>query len=399
MTVNLEYTTVLDEIDVLERLIARMNDSLARGAAWLVSQFAPGGPIMRERCVSYCHKVTWGLYEAGHIPEAVRIIEWLDRKAKRAPGEYYFAEEVPFEKDMQRVYRALTFARIAEVLRHPAMANDATRERLLQYQHKCGGVANYIDKGFPVALEPLNTTFFGQWALAAGLMDAAKKAGDWVAELVRLNEKHLKATPPRLFYKREALTGKLVTRFAPGQRMNTMIDAVTVKQPSWVTGTCMALLADLYMATKEARYLDGALKLAEFEKACDSKLLFWPSKCKVAWGGAELYRVTGDVAHRKIMADVVRTTFLDQQLPHGGWSHMFYPLAENGAWRSVVYSGPKRNVPQRLKEDKTWGWLSGQEITGEFMGEMGRARSACQAVLGDYRALRARHEEKLVLGR
>ncbi|MBM4078078.1 MAG: hypothetical protein FJ278_00140 [Planctomycetes bacterium] len=395
--VKLDYAELLDEIEALKAMIRRIDRSMARAADWLVSEFAPDGPIMRERNVSYCHKVTWGLYEAGRIPEVVRLIEWLDKHAKRAPGEYYFPEEVPFEKDMQRVYRPLTFGKVAEAIRHPAFAHDATRDRLLQYQHKSGAAANNIDNGFPAELEPLNTTFFGHWALAAGLMDPATRAGDWVAELVELNGKHLKADPPRFFYKRERDTGKLVTKFAKGQRMNTMIDTVTVKQPSWVTGTCMALLADLYAVTKKQRYLDAALKLGEFEKACDPKLLFWPSKCKVGWGAAELYRVTCDPAHRKIAAAVARTTFMDQQLPHGGWSHMFYPLCDEGEWRKVVYSGPNRDVPTTIRQDGTWGWLSGHEITGEFMGELGRTRAAFQAVLSCFESQRYAYEQKLAL--
>ena len=397
--INLDYGTLLDEIDILKGMIRRMDRAMARGADWLVSQFAPRGPIMRERCVSYCHKVTWGLYEAGRVPEVVRLIEWLAKNAQRSPGEYYFPEEPAFEKDMQRVYRTLAFAKVAEIIRHPALANDATRAQILKYQHKSGGVANYIDHGFPAALEPLNTTFFGQWALAARLLEPAMKAGDWVVELVALNDKHLKADPPRFFYKRETATGKLITKFAKGQRMNTLIDAVTVKQPSWVSGTCMALLADLYVVTKKEKYLKATLKLAAFEDACDPKLLFWPSKCKVAWGAAELYRVTGHPAIRMIMADVVRVTFMDQQLPHGGWSDVYYPLCDHGAWRSVVYSGPNKCVPKKIKDDGTWGLLRGQEITGEFMGEMGCARAACQAVLAQYEAQREAYEKKLVLNK
>jgi hypothetical protein len=223
------------------------------------------------------------------------------------------------------------------------------------------------------------------------------RAGDWVAELVSLNEKHLKGNPPRIYYKRERDSGRLVTRFAKGQRANTLVDAVTVKQPSWVSGTCMALLADLYMATKKPRYLGAALKLAEFERACSPELLFWPSKCKVAWGAAELYRITADPAHRKIAADVCRVTFMDQQLPHGGWSHLFYPLRDTGAWRKVVYCGPDRDVPKTIRQDGSWGLLSGQEITGEFLGEMGRARAAFQIVLGRLEAQRAAYERKLRL--
>ena len=50
-----------------------------------------------------------------------------------------------------------------------------------------------------------------------------------------------------------------------------------------------------------------------------------------------------------------------------------------------------------IKQDGTWGVLRGQEITGEFMGEMGCARSACQAVLASWGAQREEYERKLIL--
>ncbi len=70
--VKLSYAELIDEIDALKAFIPLMDRSLARGADWLVRQFAPHGPITGLRNVSYCHKVSWGLYEAGRITEGVR---------------------------------------------------------------------------------------------------------------------------------------------------------------------------------------------------------------------------------------------------------------------------------------------------------------------------------------
>ncbi len=367
------------------------------GAHYLLSNLAPNGPIAGVEKLSFCHKVSWGLYEAGRIDAIWQILDWIDANAKQAPGEYYFPHEQAYEKDMQRVYRAMTFGKVAEYLRHPAFANDEVRAGIMKYQHASGGVANCIDDGFPDALEPLNTTFFGQWALAAGLIDGAKRAGDWVAELVELNAPYLAQDTPTFYYKRERDTGKLVTDAPANHRMNTLIDTQTVKQPSWVTGTCMALLADLYEATGEQRYLDACMPLAEFETKCDYALLFWPSKCKVGWGAAELYRVTADPAHRQIAANVARVTFMDAQRSDGGWDHMFYPLADEGAWREVVYGGPDTYVPDAIEEDGSHCWLSSYEITGEFLGELGCTRSAFSDVLARLRAYRAQCESDLKL--
>ena len=394
---NLSYAALIDEIDALQSLIAQINDAIEMGACFLVSNLAPDGPILETRNVSFCHKVSWGLYEAGRIPEVVRILDWLDANAKRAPGEYFFPEEQWYEKDMQRVYRALTFGKVAEYIGHPAFANDEVRARIKEYQHESGGVGNCIDDGMPPELEPLNTTFFGQWALAGGMIDEAKKAGDWVAELVELNGSYLAQDVPTLYYKRTRDSGELVIEVPPDERMNTLIDTKTVKQPSWVTGTCMALLADLYEITETDRYLNAALALAEFERKCDHQLLFWPSKCKVGWGGAELYRVTADPEHRKIAANVARATFMDSQREDGGWSHMFYPLRDTGAWREIVYCGPDASVPDEIENDGSHCWLSSLEVTGEFLGELGRTRASFSDVLIRLRARRAACEEGLGL--
>ena len=395
--ITLDYATVIDEIDVLETSIAQIHDTIEQGAHYLLSNLAPNGPIAQTEKVSFCHKVSWGLYEAGRIDAVWQILDWLDAHAKQAPGEYYFTHEEGYEKDMQRVYRAMTFGKVAEYLQHPAFANDEVRAGIMRYQHDSGGVGNCIDDGMPEELEPLNTSFFGHWALAAGLIDEAKKAGDWIAGMVELNEPYLAQPVPTIYYKRQRDTGALVTDVPPDNRMNTLIDTQTVKQPSWVTGTSMALLADLYEATGEERYLDACMPLVEFEAQCDPELLFWPSKCKVGWGAAELYNVTADPAHRRIAANVARVTFMDAQRDDGGWDHMFYPLADSGPWREVVYAGPHANVPDSIEDDGSHCWLSSYEVTGEFLGELGRTRAAFSSVLDRLRGLRCKYETELDL--
>ena len=391
------YAEIIDEIAALETMIPRISDAIERGAYFLTSNLAPYGPILDKRNVSLCHKVTWGLYEAGRLQEVVRILDWLDANAKRAPGEYYFPDEQWYEKDMQRVYRPMAFAKVAEYLHHPAFANDAVRAGIKRYQHSSGGVANCLDEGLPAALEPLNTTFFGEWALAAGLMDEAVKAGDWVAEMTELNAAHMVGDAPCIYYTRNTETGDLVTSIPHGARMNTMIDTTTVKQPSWVTGTSMALLADLYAVTANNRYLDAALKLAAFEGKCSHEQLFWPSKCKVAWGAAQLYRLTADPAHRRIAANVARVTFINAQDPDGSWPHMFYPLQDTGSWRQVAYNGPNAGVPDAIEADDSHCWLSGYEITGEFLAELGRTRACFCEVLAQLRERKAAYDAKLRL--
>lgn len=290
MQTTLEYPVLLDEIDALEAILPKITLAMDRGARWLCSQMAPRGPIMAAEDLGICYKTVWALYEAGRSPEAVRLLDWIDANAKQAPGEYYFPGEHPFQRDSIRIYRPLTFGRIAEYLKHPAYANDAVRQRILAYQHPCGGVFANLDPK-PAALEVLNTSFFGHWALAAGLHGPARRAGDFIADTVQMNQAHLCEDPPRFYFRRDPDSGRLLTDIPPGETINCRIDDRTIKQSSWVSGACVAILSDLYAAFGEERYLRLALRLADYDLNCSPAQLFWPSKCKVGWGAAQLYQI------------------------------------------------------------------------------------------------------------
>jgi len=65
-------------------------------------------------------------------------------------------------------------------------------------------------------------------------------------------------------------------------------------------------------------------------------------------------------------------TFMDNQLPHGGWSMMHYPLSEQIPEIAFSYKPLKDTVrvPPKRIEDSNTIFLPPEEITGEFLGEM-----------------------------
>ncbi|MGQ9730613.1 MAG: hypothetical protein ACUVX8_04995 [Candidatus Zipacnadales bacterium] len=373
-----------EEQRALVETIERTTLGLTRGANWLISEFAPTGPIMRERDVSYCHKVTWGLFEDGRLEEAWRVLDWLEKNAKQGVAQYYFPEEPPFNREMQRVYRFLTFGKIAEALKYPGMANDETRETVCGYLHETGGCFGHPDDPeLRQYLNPLVTAFFTEWALPAGLTEAAKKSGDFLVMMTELNRDHMDAEPGRFYYLYDPAVDKLVTEPPDGQAVNCYVDTMGTKQHFYYMGCSMAALADLYLAGLGEQYLDAAKVLAEFTERCNPEGLRWPSYCKVGWGAAELYLATGEPRHRIMSANCSDITFLSAQTRAGGWENMFYPVRDEGNWRTIVYDG-RGLVPKRgeLEEDGSWAWLSGHEITGEFLGEMGRTHKCFKAALG-----------------
>jgi hypothetical protein len=367
---DIPVSSLLDERRALLYMIPRMEGSVRRAANWLVGEFAPKGPIMQLRDLSYCHKVLWGLHEAGRIEAAGRLLDWVAGNARMAPGRYYFPEEPPFNKEMQLLYRLLTIARVGEEMGHPGFANRETREAILAHQHACGGAFGNIDmEEYMGTINPLVSSFFTEWALAAGLGEPARRSADFLVKMVELNGPHLLAEPGRFYYNYDPESDGLVKEAPPGEEINFFVDTLRSKQHFYQVGTAMAALSEMYVATGEAGYLGAARRLFEFTDRLNPLGLRWPSYCKIGWGAAKLYAATGLPEHRALAANVSEATFMAAQMPKGCWHSMYYPLRDRGAWETFDYDGSETGQPP--ERDGSWAVLSAHEITGEFTAEMG----------------------------
>ena len=122
-------------------LLRAIRLSLFEGGQFLLSRIAPLGPILRERNVSYVHKTSWGMYAAGVDHETIaRLLDWVLREALQENGDFYFPDEGPEYRDMQRLYRTLNFGHVAAWIDHPVIDVPRVIDRILQYQHASGGV-------------------------------------------------------------------------------------------------------------------------------------------------------------------------------------------------------------------------------------------------------------------
>ncbi len=388
-------------------LLSAMRISLVRGGQFLKSRIEPGGPILRERNLSYVHKTTWGMYASGVDRATIaRLLDWAEKETLQPNGDFYFPQERPEYKDLQRVYRPLTFGKVAVWIDHPLIRRPQVLDRILQYRHKpSGGVFHYIgDDPAKIQQQPtigtLNTTFFGHLMVELDMREEALAAGDWVKGWVEANRPHISAGR---IYTQMTPAGDLVTDVAPGEAIFKMVDVEHPKQEFWQSGTSMAYLAKLYDVMRSrwddsedrARpYLDAALELLDFDVAMPLDTYLWPSKCKVGWGAAELLRVllkympdrreTIEKAYR-VAERVAVFTFLDNQLPDGRWSWMHYPLDSDIPEMAFNYK-PLGNLlavpPGRIDGSKTI-WLPSEEITGEFLGELKAIIDAVAAWLGE----------------
>jgi hypothetical protein len=375
-------------------LLGAIRISLAQGGHFLTSRISPNGPILRERSVSYIHKATWGMYAAGVDNDIIaQLFDWAEREALRDNGDFYFEDEPPGYKDMQRVYRPLTFGKVAAWIDHPLIRKPKVIDRILQYQHeKSGGVFNYIGDDPKNVEEPptigsLNTSFFGHLMIALDDKERALTAGDWVRHWVDANRTAM--TEGQLF---TLMTkeGELVIDIPAGERIGGIVDTRHPKQEFWQVGAPMAYLAVLYdtmrsrwgSTNEEAYpYLEGALALLDFESMMPLDTYLWPSKCKVAWGAGEVLRAlvkhhqgTPELKEKAYRAAerVAILTFLDNQLSNGGWPCMHYPFSESIPEMAYGYKVLKNTVwvPQEYIKGSRTNFLPSEEITGEFLGEI-----------------------------
>jgi hypothetical protein len=374
-------------------LLRAMRLSLFEGGQFLLSRIAPLGPILRERNVSYVHKASWGMYAAGVDHETIaRLLDWVLREALQENGDFYFPEEGPEYRDMQRVYRTLNFSRVAAWIDHPVIGVPRVVDRIMQYQHASGGVFHYIGDDprrpeLPSTIGTLNTTFFGHLMIALDMREQALAAGRWVRQWVQSNRGPMREGQ---IYTHMTPEGQLVTNVKPNERIGKIVDTRGPKQEFWQVGTAMAYLVVLYdvmrtrwrhSAEESQPFLDAAMALLDFESAMPLDTYLWPSKCKVGWGAGELLRVLiehglGDEpllekAYR-VAERVAMFTFLDNQLPDGGWSCMHYPLSDGIPEMDYGYK-PLKNIvwvpPEPARLSATI-FLPREEITGEFLGEM-----------------------------
>ena len=398
-----------DTIRDLEHLLGAIRGSLQHGGSFLVNRRAPHGPIMREPNLSYVHKATWGMYAAGVDHTIIsELLDWANDNALQPNCDFYVLGEGPGYKDLQRAYRPLTFLKVAAWIEHPLARDEKVVTRLLQYQHASGGVFNYIgDDPSRIEEQPtigtLNTSFFGQLMIALDVRDEAVRAGRWLCDLVEANHDHMRQEG--LMYVNMTPQGELVTDIKPGQRISSVVDNRQPKQEFWQVGTVMAYLAVLYDVARERwghdildleRYLHNALELLDFEATMPLYTYLWPSKCKVGWGAGELLRIL--VKYRRGISEQVEKayevakkvavfTFMDNQLPNGGWSCMHYPTSELDPELAFDYK-PLRgliNVPDHPLSGSQALFLPGEEITGEFLGEMKSIEMGVQELLDQYR--------------
>lgn len=201
---------------------------------------------------------------------------------------------------------------------------------------------NYLDSS--------STSSAGLALLACGHIEEAKRAGEFMLQLIKaqpdLNKYYFstwqadKGLMTDVFGNEDPIAANGRKQFCVSTEMNAKSELI------WFAGVPLTFLCKLYEYTRDERFLNGAEQLFNFFDKLGEEKWRNPTSCKIMWGGAELYRLTGN---KKVGQAVKKIMDFFSEVQH-----------ETGFWlNSTLYKTPEEQ-PFPSKLDGV------QEFTGEI---------------------------------
>jgi hypothetical protein len=176
-------------------------------------------------------------------------------------------------------------------------------------------------------LDSSSTSAAGMACLMCGSIDEAKRAGDFILNLLAMQPQ-----PDKYFYSCMKSDGTLHTdvfgsddAWDPNSRKQKCLSAVDDghQELTWLNGKPTKFLTRLYAATGETKYLDGAKEAFFFFHKLHENAWTNYASCKTMWAGAEMYRLTGE----KVFAETairILDFYCETQSPTGSWVHTLW---------------------------------------------------------------------------
>jgi len=288
-----------------------------KGVKWILSCLYPDGsfgPAAKE--FSYYYKTAWALIDTGYMIEAMKLLDYVKKTHLMDDGDFNQKLGKHVDDPIWHAY---------------------LNTWLIIGAHKLGRF-DISFKGMQYILnlqDPVNGGFFckkpseeggdehviissscGLACLYTGMLDEAKKAGDFFMRIMEMQPEKEKR-----FYSVFHSKKGLVTRFPPEKSQIYVVEAEKTRQWWFTIGHPIGFLTKLYLATNCEKYLEGAKEYFNFTDSCVKQpegVFSWPASGKIGWGSAVLYNVTGDPRYAEA-AKAVADYLVETQSPDGYW--------------------------------------------------------------------------------
>jgi hypothetical protein len=325
-------------------LVNKFWRSVQRGAKWLVQQqradgsFVLPGEDPAQHYNGY-YKIPYALAVCGHAHQAHRLLDWALRSgALSAEGDLIhkvWHEECYSYANSWMIIGAQRLGRFD--VSQPAMT---FLRRLIS--PATGGVCAELRGALTGSgwQDMVSSSQAGSACLYMGESVHARRIGDWFVTMLSKQP-----DVEHALYACCDAAGRLISDFLADKANTYVVDTSRPWQWFFYPGIAMGFLSKLYLATQEARYLSASATYFDVFARCHEQKWTNGTSGKVAWGSAQMYRITGEKKYRDA-AVRLGEWMLDIQFEDGHWDpgpqnpNIYYlkldATAEFVAWQAEI---------------------------------------------------------------
>jgi hypothetical protein len=302
----------------------RVLEHALMGSKWLLEhQNTNGSWIDLENAkVDAFYKASWALLVTGQHAAAQRALNYTVLNFFNTEGDF-IPREHPSHKKVHYLYPNAYFVVGSMIAGRYEIAIPAVDFLLSHQDPDHGGFySRYTDSGRKNLSDTISTSAAGLACLAAGRIDAARRAGEFLENIV-----DMQPAPNDRFFTTIQPNGRLCTDLNHDKETFLRIIDVKKENQCWYAiGLPLAFLIQFASATGERRYRDLAQWCFNFQMRCVNP---WDGSDsgKAAWGCAMIYRMTGVKRYLEI-ASYIAENILSKQNSDGSWL-----LQEGGCYK------------------------------------------------------------------
>jgi hypothetical protein len=302
-----------------ERTLNDCRQAATRTVDWLAARIKSDGSLGDDCQDLACfYKLPYLMQLAGHAAEAHRLLDCIHDRFLRQDGDFLTADRVKTVDPVLALYPGYIngwIAMAAHKLGRFDLSFRAWGYLRGFWNVDLGGfvIDDRTADGANGTVEVLMCAHLGLVALYLGDLESAQGSGRALQQFLALQP-----SPDTHFFLRMTGAGMLQTDF-PAETAGLHVIAADQPGQAWFfIGYPMAFLTRLFRVTGEPQDLASARGYFDFAERCASCMLGEHFAHKVAWGAAELARVTGDAAPRALGAEITKNLIAAQDR-HGSW--------------------------------------------------------------------------------
>lgn len=285
------------------------------GSAWLLRHQRPDGSWeeLPDPQLGAFYKGSWAFALTGQPKAAHRLLNYVHARYMTPDGD--FAPRTALIHQVAHyLYINAYFIIGSMAVGRYEIAMPALRFLAAQQDVRSGGFFSIpTPPGTPGGTDTISTSAAGVACLSAGHLEAACRAGDYLADILEQQ-----STTSAYFYTALTPDGVLDTAASESEvRWWRVIDLHAPDQCWYALGLPFAFLVLLRQASERTVYCTVAERYCALLERCVNA---WegPSSGKAAWGCAMLYRITGQARYRELALQVARY-IIGHQEADGHW--------------------------------------------------------------------------------